>query len=286
QLSKNFYTIYYNIQKLKELKEHIDRLDTLVASYQNQVIKRNVQLRDVVRLQSLLLEIQQDYTSITNENIALMQDLTLICGINDSVELVLNELNVEKFKTIKFLKLKIMDSLIQIHPDILYANAIVESRDTYLKWQKSLAKTDLTAGLSYDQNGGTFQNQVDITLGINLPLWNKNKGNIKAASINVEQAKTLQESKKNEVLHNFETAWQQWHINVKQTKNKNDIILQNLQNVYDGITDNFEKGNISIIEFCDFIDSFHYSGLQLNEIKKQWLLSSIQLNYVCNFDLF
>ena len=286
QLSKNFYSIYYNIQKLESLKEHIDRLDNLVTSYQNQVIKGNVQLPDVVRLQSLLLEIQQDYSSISNENIALMQDFKLISGINDSIELVLDEDYLEKYKSIKLPKLKIIDSFIQINPEILYANAIIENRETYLKWQKSLAKIDLSAGLLYDQGGGTFANQVDLTIGINLPLWNKNKGNIKAASIFVEQGKKLKEAKKNEVLHNFETAWQQWHINVKQTKNKNDIFIQNLKIVYDNILENFGKGNISIIEFCDFIEGFHDSGLQLNEIKKVWMISSLQLNYICNIELF
>ena len=286
QLSKNFYSIYYNIQKLESLKEHIDRLDTLVTSYENQYIKGNAQLPDVVRLQSLLLEIQQDYSGISNENIALMQEFKLISGINDSIELVLDEDYLEKYKSIKLPKLKIIDSFIQINPDILYANAIIENRETYLKWQKSLAKIDLSAGLTYDQNGGTFPNQVDLTIGINLPLWNKNKGNIKAASIFVEQGKKLKEAKKNEVLYDFETAWQQWHINVKQTKNKNDIFIQNLKKVYDDILENFGKGNISIIEFCDFIEGFHDSGLQLNEIKKVWMISSLQLNYICNIDLF
>ena len=52
----------------------------------------------------------------------------------------------------------------------------------------------MTFGASYDQMGGAFRNQTDLTIGIPLPLWNKNKGNIKTAQALVSQAEIEKKS--------------------------------------------------------------------------------------------
>jgi cobalt-zinc-cadmium efflux system outer membrane protein len=56
--------------------------------------------------------------------------------------------------------------------------------------------------------------------------------------------------------------------------------------VYKGVLTNFQKSNIDILEFTDFMESYRQAIVQLNELKKKVSLSAEELNTTINKDLF
>lgn len=50
--------------------------------------------------------------------------------------------------------------------------------------------------------------------------------------------------------------------------------------------DNFRKGNVSLIEFTDFSDSYNESVLQMNEMKKQIMISAEEINRLTQTQIF
>ena len=60
QLAQTFYTIYYDQEKALTIGEQIQKLDTLLINYEIQAQKGNVPLKDVVRLQSLVMNLRQE----------------------------------------------------------------------------------------------------------------------------------------------------------------------------------------------------------------------------------
>ena len=82
--------------------------------------------------------------------------------------------------------------------DLKIAQKQVEVSGFNVKWQKSLSVPDITVGALWDQRGGTFKNEVGLNLGIPLPLWNRNQGNIKIARAQLSEAtvqQTLQQKR-------------------------------------------------------------------------------------------
>ncbi|MFY7999852.1 MAG: TolC family protein, partial [Candidatus Kapaibacteriota bacterium] len=59
-------------------------------------------------------------------------------------------------------------------PDIALATNSIRAAEVNLSLQQSIAVPDITLGASYDQRGGAFLNQVNITLAVALPVWNRN----------------------------------------------------------------------------------------------------------------
>ncbi len=58
----------------------------------------------------------------------------------------------------------------------------------YAQWQKSLNVPRCNGRLRHgDQAGGTFNNEANLTLGIPLPLWKANQGNVEKANYAIQQ---------------------------------------------------------------------------------------------------
>lgn len=287
QIQTDFYAIYFDQKKIETLDFQINKLDTLLTSYNIQSNKGNIPLKEVVRLQSLYLSLKNDKNILLQNITEKGQELILIMGIRDQVNPIINENDLEaKFSIPKVVKDSIISQSILKNPDYLTAVRISESQDLYLKWQKSLAVPDLTAGLSYDQRGGAFLNQINFTFGIPIPLWNRNKGNIRAAEALVNQSAINKDYKKFELQNKVETSWKLWNQQFSQYSSIKPNVYKDLETVYNGIISNFEKRNITLLEFTDFIESYNQSTLQLNEFKKLWVLSGIQLNFVSNIEVF
>ncbi|WP_231891029.1 hypothetical protein [Flavobacterium succinicans] len=63
-------------------------------------------------------------------------------------------------------------------------------------------------------------------------------------------------------------------------------INSDFEAVYNGILTNFQKRNISLLEFTDFMESYNQAQIQVNELKKKVVLSGEELNSTLNKDLF
>lgn len=287
QLEQYFYKLYFDRQNVTSIASQIQILDTLHYQYSIQVSKGNIPLKEMVRLQSLVLNLKNERNVLVNEIIQTQEILSLLTGITEQINPTLNELElINSFQAKIFSKDEIVLLALQNNLELQTSVLLNESQELYLKWQKSIAIPDLTAGASYDQRGGAFNNQVNLTIGIPLPLWNKNKGNIKVAEFQLKQTNLDLEFKKLEIRSRVESTWSYWIQQKSQLSSIEKTKTDDLQIVYNGMVDNFQKRNISMIEFTDFMESYNQSIIQINEIKKAWILGCIGFNYITNQEIF
>jgi outer membrane protein, heavy metal efflux system len=287
EIHQNFYQIYFNQVKAKSINTQLANLDTLIKAYAVQVKKGNVPLKDMVRLQSLTLSFKNELLSIQKDIFDQQQNLKILLNINDNVDATMvEELIKDKYTNgILLTETELQEKALQKNPEYLTSLKIVETCDLMLQWQKSLAIPDLAIGANYDQRGGAFNNQVNLTMGIALPLWNKNRGNIKMSTAQINQNTMLKDQKMLEVKAKVSTAYQNFVYQQKQYS-QTALIFQDFDQVYTGILFNFQRRNISMLEFTDFMESYNQSNLFLNEIKKQLLIAGETINYLINEKAF
>jgi outer membrane protein, heavy metal efflux system len=287
ELAQTFYEVYYDNQKITAIENQLAKLETLYGYYEKQVSNGNIPLKEVVRLQSLILDLKNEKNALLTSTIEAQQTLALLTGVTETIVPSVNEIQlVSKFQNTEVSKDSILTYALQNNLDYLTAKKISESQELLLQWQKSLNTPDLTAGLAYDQRGGAFQNQINLTFGMPIPLWNKNKGNIKIAETQVKQTQANIEYKKFELETKVDAFWKLYVMNQNQLNSIQQSTTKNLEAVYDGVVSNFQKRNISMLEFTDFMESYNQTTLQINEIKKGWILASISLNYITNKEIF
>lgn len=288
ELHQSFYSIYFNQQKITNLNKQIASVDTLVKSYAIQAQRGNWPLRDVVRLQSLSFELKNDVMVAQKEINDEQESLKILTSSQENIIPVVEEQALNSYFTKNNLPVTeaLLNMALEKNPDYLSFQKIIESNELMIKWQKSLAKPDLTVGASYDQRGGAFGNQVNFTFGIPLNLWNRNKGNIKIAEAELDKSKRLQDQKIVELRSQIANATQTWQQQRQQYAQITAAGSENLEAVYKGILQNFQKQNISLLEFTDFMESYNQSTLLLIEMRKQVILSGEILNHIVNVNLF
>ena len=287
QLRKSFFSVYYDNITINVLSFQLQNLDTLVEAYNTQADKGNVPLKEVVRLQSLFLKIRNNYTELFNNIVDEQKILSIITGIDS----LINPLPVvEEYTKYDVAKDINTDSLflmaLKNRPDIIYTDENIAAAQWNLKWQKSLVTPDLTLGSSYDQRGGAFNNQLNLTFGIPLVLWNRNQGNIKLADANLKIAGTYKEQKILELKSEIKTVFQKYLDATRNYQSTNATMQQNFEAVNKGVFDNFQKRNITLIEFTDFVESYNESINEINRIKKIRTLVFEEINFITAGNIF
>lgn len=287
ELAQNFYSIFYDKQKALTIEGQINKLDTLLSNYEIQAEKGNVPLKDVVRLQSLVFNLRQEKILLDKDIIEAQQTISLITGLLEPITPLVDEKElIAKYQNKTITKDSLVSVALSNNLEYLTAMKVSESQEIFLRWQKSLAVPDLTAGFAYDQRGGAFQNQIDFTLGIPLPLWNKNKGNIQLANAQFKQANMHKEYQRIELESKVDMLWRLWLQQKNQLATINKTVNDNMYIVYTGMLHNFERRNVSLLEFTDFMESFNQTNIYVSEVKKSWIMASIRLNYITNKEIF
>jgi cobalt-zinc-cadmium efflux system outer membrane protein len=286
-LRKSFYTVYYNTKSLETTDKQLAHIEDLINSYSIQAQKGNIPLKDVVRLQSLYLNFKNERMEVVNNNIEEQANLKLLLNSIETVVPIVSDTEFNKYlKTINFDLKSFEDQAIANRPDYLAKQKEINANEINVKWQKSLSVPDITVGANYDQRSGAFNKEANLTLGIPLPLWNKNKGNIKYAQTILDQSKVEKQNFDLQLQTEITSAWNKWDESRKNYAVIKPTVNADFDAVYNGMLTNFQKRNVSLLEFTDFMESYNQATVQVNELKKKLALSGEELNSTINKDLF
>jgi cobalt-zinc-cadmium efflux system outer membrane protein len=287
QLRKSFYTVYYNTKSLETTDKQLAHIEDLINSYSIQAQKGNIPLKDVVRLQSLYLNFKNERMEVVNNNIEEQANLKLLLNATETIVPIVSDTEFNKYlKTIGFDLKSFEDQAIANRPDYLAKQKEIDANEINVKWQKSLSVPDITVGANYDQRSGAFNKEANLTLGIPLPLWNKNKGNIKYAQTILDQSKVEKQNFDLQLQTEITSAWNKWDESRKNYAVIKPTVNADFDAVYNGMLTNFQKRNVSLLEFTDFMESYNQATVQVNELKKKLAISGEELNSTINKDLF
>jgi len=288
QLHTNYYNLYYEKLKLENTNKQLGYMNDLLKAYKVQSAKGNVSLKDEVRLQSIVIQLNNDKVNINKNLLKFEQNLKVLTGITENIEPEISEeeaklvLTAQPFGDNDELKRKALEN----NADYLFILKLIDNSKLYAQWQKSLNVPDLNVGAEYDQASGTFNNEINLKVGIPIPLWKSNKGNVEKANYAIKQNRKNAEFQKLNLETKVQSAFQIWKTQYDQLAEIKSTDLSNLDLVYDGMLKNFRNGNISLIEFTDFMESYRQTALQIYDMKNDLMESAIQLNQLVQTKIF
>lgn len=288
QLHTNYYNLYYEKLKLENTNKQLGYMNDLLKAYKVQSAKGNVSLKDEVRLQSIVIQLNNDKVNINKNLLEFEQNLKVLTGITENIEPEISDeeaklvLTAQPFGDDDELKRKALEN----NADYLFILKLIDNSKLYAQWQKSLNVPDLNVGAEYDQASGTFNNEINLKVGIPIPLWKSNKGNVEKANYAIKQNQKNAEFQKLNLETKVQSAFQIWKTQYDQLAEIKSTDLSNLDLVYDGMLKNFRNGNISLIEFTDFMESYRQTALQIYDMKNDLMESAIQLNQLVQTKIF
>lgn len=280
-LRNDFYNIYFLEQSSKLYQLEISSLQKIVPSFEEQVQKGFLAPKDVLRIKSQLYTLQAEYNDLQTNIDNTQSELKLLIRAAPKTFITplpdLSALNKDVVAQTGFAPL--MDSALTNRPDLKVLNAGILFNKNNLRLQQAFAKPDLTISASYDRQGSYVHDYNSIGIGIPIPLFNRNQDNIKNAKIQVDASQVAYESGldivKNDVTTNYITALRSEKL-LLSFDPKFDADLKHL---IDEVLINFQKKNITMLEFLDFYDSYKQNVLQLNNLRFNKMSALEQLNF-------
>ncbi|MHA3789458.1 TolC family protein [Flavobacterium hauense] len=286
QIWQSFYTLHHQQKLIEKYNNLLSRLQSLITSYEAQVAKNNIALKDLVRLKSVYVKINNDKSEESETLIEEQSKLNILLGTSTSIQTVYTVDDAKSFAGKPLLYDQIFNESLENRPDLNQAKLEIESAKLNVSLQKKQNIPDVTLRAGYNQQGDAFNNQYNVGIGIPLPIFDRNRGNIQAARIRQEQQTKNVSYKELEIQNQALAAYQNFTRSVDEYKNVNALVNDDFDAVFNGINTNFQKGNVSMIEFTDFFEAYNEAQTEIERVKKQLAIAAAQINYVTGTNNF
>lgn len=266
-LRSNFYQLYFLQNSVAAYQTQIGFLERLNTAYSELLAKGVVTLKDAVRIKSLLYSLRAEQASLQNQISDLNSELQLLLQNNTAYIVPSFTQSGSHFNASEYPLPALLDTAYNNRQDLKVAQNIVLFNQQNYSLQKALAKPDLTLGAQFDKRGSFVENASFFTAAMDLPFFNKNQGNIKAAQISTQQSKTLMQRQQELITNEVQRAYVKLLNTDKMLRSFDPAFKSELDKLLQGITENFQKRNISLLEFTDFYESYKATILQFNQLQ-------------------
>ena len=285
ELRTTFFNLYQQRSVLEKYNRQLQLLDTLISSYDIQAKRGNVPMKDVIRLKSVYLKINNDKAELASLHIEELKKIQILLQTPDYIMPVIDDAYFDQLSILKEYD-ELLDLAMANRPDLKIAEEQNDLSILNVKLQKKLAIPDVVATTSYDQRGGAFQNQINAGISIPLPLWNRNRGNLKAAEFYQKSSVAFQEQTRMHVETDVQGAWYNLIRSLNEYTKIKNIYTDDFDEVFQGVNTNFKKRNINILEFVDFFEAYNESLAEFARVKTQLAIATGQINYVTGSKIY
>lgn len=256
----------------------------LNQAYQNQVKQGNVPKNEVARLKALEFEISKELREIAEESFELQAVMRQLLKLNSYDVIQISD--ALEFDLTKYKLLSPNQLLTEAdRPDL----KLTQLEETYYSKVFDLERArrvpDVTLHAQYDRNGNTMLNFFGIGASIDLPLFNRNQGNINHAKINIDKARVLAEHQSLNVNTEIVQAYQSFRNAIEFYDSIDADYEKSLDDLLAVYTQNFMNRNISMLEYLDFVDTHQDSKEIIIEARKDLREGLEKLNYAVGKDI-
>jgi len=280
-LRNDFYTIYFNEQSAKVYSDEISSLQKTLSVFKEQYAKGNIAQKEVLRIQSQLYTLQAEYNNLQVGIDTVQREFRILVKAKPGIYVApVYTYNLDGKTIIELVPYqRLLDSAYTNRYDLKLAKSTVDYNNMNLQLQKATSIPDFSLSLNYDKYGSYGTNFLGAGIEFNLPFFNRNQGNIKQARIAIDQSQVQLQSQQDKIESDVATDYK-GALRLEKLYNSFDPQFKlDFNHLIQEVVKNYEKRNISLLEFLDFYDSYKTNTLQLNTIELNRVTSLEQLNY-------
>lgn len=285
-LRSSFYNALFLQNAIQAYDAQITIITQMDSSYQLLQNKGVVTLKDAVRIRSLLYSLKTERTALLAQMTDVQSTLRLLVGEQVSY-IAPVEVDSKGKRDVSSTPLQqLLEVAYESRNDLKLAQNTIAYHSQNYRLQKALAVPDLFISGAFDKRGGSVDNSTIMSVGIDLPFFNRNQGRIKAAQLSIEQSKLELEHQKRLLESEVSTAYMQVRNSEQMLATIDATFSSSYEKLLTAVTENFQKRNISLLEFTDFYDSYRETILRVNQLQNDHMQAVERLNYSIGKILF
>ncbi len=251
ELRQTFFHVASTVQERDRLALLVAQFAKLNTQYSRQAAQQNVSKADYYRIQTELVSLQRELVEIEDD---LAEGLQTLRVLTRQQGLTIKQLDFQLAaqQQIKPLPADVKELALAQNIGLKQQQAQVDLANTQLVLEKAQRKPDVTLQLGYDRGGNIMQDFIGVGLSLDLPVFNRNKGNIKAAQFQVETEKANQQAlqwtlenvldRLSNQLLNYQQTLEVWPVEATEGQLH---MVENYQK-------HLQSGQVTLMEFIDF----------------------------------
>jgi len=272
---------YRNIMKMQE-----DVVNNLVEVYKIQSLNGNIAKSELIRLQSSLIELESEGNEVLTELHRRYKELKILLNIKPETEILIMEPASEAKNPNEISLDQLFEMAESSHPEFLLSDLAVKYNEKLLVYEKSQRSPDVGVSVNYDRYGGVWKNFVGVGVSMDIPVFNRNQGNIKMAKLMIEQSNYSAEYQKNVIFQEVAESYEHYTLNYNyyQKLMDNDF-SEDLENMFEAYSRNLLSKNINMLEYIDFMYAYKTTKQAILLAKKNLDTSFVELQFSVNNEI-
>jgi cobalt-zinc-cadmium efflux system outer membrane protein len=287
-LRTDFFQIYYQQQSAKVYDAEIKALTQIVNAFAQEEGKGYIAEKEVIRIRAQLYTFISEYNDLINQINGTESELRLILQAkpNFFIDPIVDTGALNKLDPAQYALTALIDSAYHNRTDLQIAKTNTRINQLNYNYQKALAIPDLTLSLGYDEAGSFLFGYYGIGASIDLPVFNRNQGNIKNAKALISNTEATQRYTQATVDENVSSSLHKAFAQEHLYRSIDPKFAADFQRLTSEVIKNYEKRNISILDFLDFYDSYKQNAVQLNTILFNRVSAFEDINYYTGTNFF
>lgn len=286
-LKKELRVNYYTLNKIQTeetlLNSIVDLFTQMNSQYERQAALKNIPTAEFYRIQTELIGLQKEKIELEKQKTESLNKMRLLTQ-NPSLkisQIVFSDLSFVSKEIPLNLNDQAKDNNIGLQRQ-LNETSIAQNQ---LKLEKALRTPDLTFQVNYDRGGNIMRDFVGVGVSFDLPVFNTNKGAIKAAKHNIDQQLTQQQVLETELTSTVNTLQEQLQLMNQSLKNWSDIKTTEQEQMIENYKKHLQNKQITLIEFIDFTQAFREAQQAYLELLENYHHTVEELNYLTGQEL-
>jgi cobalt-zinc-cadmium efflux system outer membrane protein len=283
ELKTIMYETIYLQSYLLLIQNNQKSVEKLVEIYKKQTLSGNVAKGELIRLQSSLIELEAELNEIQTELNTQYKAIKVLLSIAPDAEILILPA-VASYKDPNEISLiNLFEMAKNSCPEFLLSDLDTRYHEKLLRYEKAQRSPDIALKASYDRYGGVWKNFVGVGISFDIPVFDRNQGNIKMAKLSLQQSNYNAEYQKNIIQQEIAAFYNNYKMNYHFYKKHTDNdFSEELEDMFEIYSRNFLNRNISMLEYLDFMEAYRTAKQAILMAKKNLDTSFAELQFSVN----
>lgn len=259
-------------------RQVIANYDRLMEATRKQLEVGAISVTEAIRLEAEYLGVKTDaLTNYSEKEKALSNLKSLLRYPQDTVFYVEQRMPIIGED---FAPAVLGEQAVTSRPDLEVARLNVKYQERNLKLQRSSIMPDIKFGFQPQDRGSNFVRPYHgFTTEMSMPLFDRKQGEIKEAQFSIKQSTLRMNEIENRARNEVAAAYNRYKSSLTGLANYNTQFLDRLRDLNTSTNQNFQKRNISLLQFIDQQRIYILTNIQLIDMKQQHLNHISELNF-------
>lgn len=279
ELDEAYWSFVATARKESLIDSIVHLYQNLETQYKRQSDLNNIPKSEYLRIQSALINFEKDQVALYAEKNTWLNKIQVLTQ-NETINASAIAQPAVQLNLSHSIPLDIESNL--LNQNIGYQKQI-NDRDKakqQLLIEKAEKVPNLTFQLNYDRGGNIMRDFVGVGVSMDLPVLNRNKGNIKAAEHIVKQAEVQQQVFISQLKSQIKDLQYQVQLYEATLQKSQQIDSEERKSMIANYQKHLQKKQITLLEFIDFTEAYQETETGVIDMTLHYQLTHAQLQYL------